>query len=467
MKFREDLVLSYKYYHDILELIFAEVFRGNKYDYSILFGPILAQTIGRLYNRDITLFQICNSNELKLGKDYGAHLDKYLGGQSTYIRKSNFPAFIRSIFSITRWLIYFVLVVIKIRVFRSRSAVDICDSKPDVLRRLKYLVFTKYIIPPTLSNTIRKFYFKLFILFGDVISEQQYVSTCRNIIDCTDGLSDEDKVVLNTVLMEIPSDEIVYFNANQALARFLYNNFHFDLQNCFYFDSIVAHAICAREALGCTLKVTQHGGGYGILDGNVYELFETEQFGDDFHYINAHDIKNGIRESVPRRWAHLPPANKSKVLRDRGVLVLARTFDPPELLTSRSNNEDNAKLIVQLMTLLRSINESVSLDILPYDDFQGEELNSNPLLDIPNVKIIDRSNRNYKLEEYSFILFNNFGSLFYECLIRGLAPVVVNVFPIDSYQKDWEERVQTYINDGQFVWNICDLFEMVNSKLLK
>lgn len=465
MKLREDITVQYRYYHNILEEIFAKVFNDSESDYSILFGVILAQTIGRLFNRDASLFQAYYSQELTLGGEYGHNLVKYMSVPSKEKSLSNSTSPIKIIFSTFRWLVYFGLVVIKIRLFNIRHAVDICDSTPDTWRRIKILFLTKYIVPPTLSKMAAKVYFNISKIWAKEVTELEFINIYRNFLNGVEGLDFEKKVVLHNVLLELPSCEILNFKANKALARFLYRDFDFELYNCFYFDSTIAHAICQAKELCCTFKVIQHGGGYGILDGNVYELFETEQFGDNFHYLNAHQIKKGNKENISRRWSHLPAVNPKRNTLRRTILILSYKNHGLDCLTAKSDIAVSVKLIIQIISLLRSIDENAILDILPYDDDQGDELRANTLLNINNLYIVDRKNRKYKLDEYSFILMDNFGSLFYECLTRGLSATVVNIYPLASYQKDWLERVQIYINDGHFVWSVEELYGNARSRL--
>ena len=466
MRIREDIIKEYRFYHNILEGIFAKAFNESRYDYSILFGPILAQTIGRYFNQDVSLFKEYASHELTLGEKYSAHLVKYMAVPSKESIISNDVSLIRTIFSIFRWFIYFFIVVIKFKLFRCRCAVDICDSKPDTFRRISYLFLTKYIVPPTLTKAVRKIYFNISKLWLNEITELEFFNIYNNFINSIEGLNFENKIVLRNVFLGLASDEIIHFRANKALAQFLYRDFYFELQNCFYFDSAVAHAICEGIDLGCTFDVMQHGGGYGILDGNVYELFETEQFGENFHYLDAHEIKNGNKKTISKRWAHLPTVNSKNKNCKHAVLILSNKNIGLDSLMEKSDITVSVKFIIQIISLLRSIDEKAILDILPYDKKQVEELSCATLLNIPNVRIIDRSNKKkYKLYENAIFIFDNFGSLFYECLTRGLPAIVVNIYSLNSYQKDWEERVEVYIKDGHFVWNVKDLYGIAKLRL--
>jgi hypothetical protein len=465
MKLREDITVQYRYYHNILEGIFAKAFSDGGNDYSIIFGPILAQTIGRLFNQDDSLFNSYYSQELTLGGEYGNNLVKHMSVPLNEKRLSNVASYIKIIFSTFRWLVYFGLVVIKIRLLNCRHAVDICDNKPDQWRRIKILLLTKYIVPPTLSKTARKIYHNISKIWSNEITELEFINIYRNFLNGIEGLELENKVILHNVLLELPSCEIINFRANKALARFLYRDFHFELLNCFYFDSTIAHAICQSKDLGCTFKVIQHGGGYGILDGNVYELFETEQFGDNFHYLDVHQIKSGNKENLSRRWSHLPAVNPKRNTLRRAILILSSKNLGLDTLTAKSDIAGSVKLITQIISLLRRIDENAILDILPYDDYQGDELRANALLKNNNVYIVDRTNRKYKFDEYSIILLDNFGTLFYEFLTIGLSSIVVNVYPLSSYQKDWLERVHIYINGGYFVWSVEELYGIAKSRL--
>lgn len=461
---RSDLIEKYQRYEVLLEELFLAVFKIRGYKYSIFFGVMLAQSIGRITRGNLDLSQIDINKNITFKKGYGEHLEEFMNiqGEISLKKDSAQLTFIKLIC----YLLYFIFVFLKIKILNCRMAIDTCVTKPSPSLLSKIYFCTHQVVPPPFPHIIILILGRLFAKSTHLVTEEYFNSEFRFFIKRRSDLDKNDIAFLHYVLSTIPKISISHFQIFSMVSSQVYRNFQLELQNLFYFDELIKHSIAGAALRNNVLRVVQHGGGYGILDGNVYELFETQQFGESFIYLDPCKIKIGDLSAIPPRWRWAKHKSAvSKKMRRKILLVLARNYTPRETLHL---NEDWGRvngLILQIDDAAKSVGLDFTLDILPYAA-QAAMANKLPaVIGADHIHVIVRPTDAYSVDDYCCILMDNFGSMFYELLVRGYEPVVINSYAHNMYQKDWLDRVGSYIKEGFFIDSTWELNHYLQAKL--